>query len=121
MAGGNTYVPVTGDVANYGARNLPGSPGESGGGEEVSGLWLNWTAGGYTNSGWYPEETPILTWWNEYNNNLTYGDGIDGSERWITEQTITDLSSFFNSWDDYAKGQFIYTHENIYKNCTNPA
>lgn len=118
MAGGNTYVPVTGDVANNMARNLPGSPG--GGGADVNGFWLNWTASGYTSNGWYEDETPILEWWNEYNATLDYSDGIDGLSRWITEQNITNLNVFFNSWDDYSKGNFIYTHKDIYDQCVDP-
>lgn len=119
MAGGATYVPVTGEVANNGIMTLSGSS-EGGGGEEVSGFWLRWTASGFSGIGWFEDDTPIEEWWNSYNATLGYADGTQGLSNWITNENVSDLSDFFDTWDNYSKGNFIYTHRNVYDQCADP-
>lgn len=116
MAGGNVYIPVTGNAVNNGIMLMDAS---SGGGEEVSGIWLNWNSNGFTGLGWFDEETGIETWWGK---NYGKDSGYNSLGEWITGAEITDLSEFFNQWPDYEKGQFIYneSHRNIYETCTTP-
>lgn len=133
MGGGETYVEITGGAVDNGIMTLAGST-EGGGGEEMGSRWLRWTSGGFTDIDWYTNETPIDEWWGggtsngvtysgyytTVNNTLqtTYTGSMSDLAAWIDTYTITDLSAFFDTWDSYSKGNFLYTHRDVYNNCS---
>lgn len=126
MGGGETYVEITGGAANNGIMTLAGSS-EGGGGSTISGAWLRWTSNGFTSMGWFPNETPIDEWWAKYSitvnaaNETNYASTLDGLSSWIdgeqNTEPITNLEAFFNTWDDYDKGHFLYNNEDLYRAC----
>ncbi len=109
---GQIYVDVAAAQAEQGIALMA-----SGG--TPAGIWLNWTAGGYTGTSWYWGETPVTSWWD--NNYSTYGYPESNEETFKTfmssEHAPENLNEVLGSWGNIPKLEFIYAHNLIEAQC----
>lgn len=113
---GEVYVELDASVVNNSISTLSisGDIGEEvEGGESVITVWLLWTYdeatgdGGFTNLGWYFNETPLSSRFANENDFKNY----------LVEQKPKELDDYLGSWDKNQKITFIDNHPGLKLYC----
>lgn len=107
---GAIYSEVEASVVNSGISTLSisGEYGEEGG-EEFIVVWLLWQYdettgdGGFTNKGWYFDETPLK---DSFSTEKEF-------KNYLTQHTPSDLDSYLGNWDKTDKLDFIDKHPDL--------
>lgn len=112
------YVQVDANAAN-GIMTMEAS----GGGQEEGGYWLNWTSSGFTGIGWFWEDTPLPSWWENYyqgGNKYVkgqYTNNVQGFSDWIVAENPSDLNAALGTWNNDDKVSFLKKHLDVFAGC----
>lgn len=113
------YVPP--DATEAGIMPMDASGTVSGGG-----YWILWNSAGYEGHGWFwndPNNYLDDGWLNAVTNNKTGCDTKHGASDTDFEQHMTlcnpaNLDEILGDWSNSQKWDFLQSHPEVFKNCT---